>query len=275
MADVAEIETALVNLIAAALYPTGTANSSAIAAPASIYRGWPSAADLDADIKAGRVNVTVFADPGMTRNTSRYWPETEQVATVAPTITATDSGAVVTLGGTVTAGNVVGVQFGGGVLATAYAYAALAGDTLTTVAAALAAKIPGATSTGPVLTMPSALDAAAVVMVPQPSATEVRRQDQGFRVSIWCSTPTQRDTVAGLIDNAFASLRDANGNFTRFLPIKQGEVAWIRYLRSYTVDTPTRSALWRRDLLYQIEYGTTLLELDPVMLFGAGTLGIE
>ena len=275
MADVSDIEQALVNLIADIFYPNGTANPSAVGAPVSVYRGWPVANDLDADVKAGRVNITVFPDPGMTRNVTRYWPQTVQVAVVEPTIIATDtdSGATVTLSGTITAGNVVGVQFGAGAQAVAYAYRVLAGDTLPSVAAALAALIPGAISAGPVLTLPSNVEDGAAVMTPQPVSTEVRRQDQGFRISCWCANPTQRDIVAGLVDRALAGLRDANGNFTRFLTITSGgEVGWIRYLRSYTFDNPSKDAVWRRDLLYEVEYSTALLETEPVMLFGVGTL---
>jgi hypothetical protein len=273
MADLAEVETAIVSTIAAALYPTGTSNPSAISAPIRIYRGWPNAVALDADLLAGTVNVSVFSESGMTRNVTRYLLDAFQTAIVAPTVTATLAARAVTIAITIAApGNVVGVQFGAGAMAAAYAYLIQPGDTAATVAAALAAKVPGATVAGAVITLPSGLDAAAVAMVPQPVATEVRRQEQSIRVSCWCSSPDQRDATAGLIDNALASLRTAGGAFTQFLQVKPGEMARVVYQRSYTGDAPTKDALWRRDLVYSVEYGTSYLELDPVMLFGAGTI---
>jgi hypothetical protein len=154
----------------------------------------------------------------------------------------------------------------------AYATIVLAGDTLSAIAARLAGKITGASAAGAAITMPSRLNLAAATTTPQAVATEVRRQDQGFRVSCWCPNPAQRDTTAGLIDNAIAAMRDANGNFTRFMPIRTGETGWTRYLRTYVDDKPTKAGVWRRDLLYQIEYGTTLIESNPLMLFGGGTL---
>lgn len=270
MADTSEVEEAFVTFITAVLYPTGSSNPSSIGSPARIYRGWPNAAALDADLAAGVVNVSVFADPGMSRNTSRYPIASHQISTVAPTITVSVLGNVVTFGGTVTAGNVVGIETGAPIAA--YAYMAQSGDTLASVSTAIAAKIPGASSTGAAVTLPSPLNLSAAVMTPQSIATEVRRQDQGFRISCWCNTPTMRDTVAGGIDNAIAGMRDANGNLTRFMQIKTGETGWVRYLRSYASDVPTKATLWRRDLLYTVEYPTTLIEQDPAMLFGGGAL---
>ncbi len=267
MADLSDVETALVTLISAAVYPTGTGNPSAVGAPCRIYRGWPEATALNADLAAGTMNVTVFADPGLTRNTSRYWPVPQQISTVAPTVTVTVSGAVVTIGGTVTAGNVVGIAYGGSAQMTGVAYAALSSDTPATIAAAIAGLTPGAAATGAVVTMPSPLNVTGAVMVPQQASIEVRRQDQGFRISCWCNTPATRDTTAALIDNAIAGLRDANGNLTRFMPILPGASGWIRYLRGYVNDVPTKDTLWRRDLSYMVEYPTTNISVDPAVLF--------
>ena len=42
MADLADVETALVGLTTAALYPGGSAASSSVGADCRIYRGWPT-----------------------------------------------------------------------------------------------------------------------------------------------------------------------------------------------------------------------------------------
>jgi flagellin-like hook-associated protein FlgL len=67
----------------------------------------------------------------------------------AGTTNMTISGQTVTLGGTITAGQSASVTVDG----TTYSYTEQAGDTTTSVAAALAADIPGATSAGAVLTI--------------------------------------------------------------------------------------------------------------------------
>lgn len=274
MADISDIEAALVTLIATAIFPSitylpGDVQASATGTPIRLYRGWPESAMLNADVLQSRAHVSVFSEPGMTRNVSRWFPDPEQVATVTPTITATVSGVTVTLAGTITAGNVVGVRFGSPVAA--YAYIVQAGDTLTAVAAALATKA-GGSSVGAVLTLPSPINAASATMTPQPVATVTRQQEQGIRVSIWAPTPQARDGISSAIDSAISGLRNANGFFTRFFSVGTYEAARIVARTTYTNDMPARDRIWRRDLCYTVEYPTTLLEQNPQALFVGGPM---
>jgi hypothetical protein len=280
MADLSTVESALVSLIGLALFPASTYQSGAATTspvtgfPVKLYRGWPEQASLSADLLAGTAHCSVFPESGMTRNTTRFPHTTYQVPGVAPTVTAAVALLTVVLGGTITAGNVVGVQWGPVEAGMTAAYIVQGGDTLASVAASLAALIPGASSTGGVITLSSALYLNAVTMNPQPTVTEVRRQDQGLRVSCWCPTPAARDALAGTVDSALASLKDRNGNTTRFFAVTANEDGWLRYRSTYSNDMPARDRVWRRDLCYLVEYPTTWLELDPVMLFGGGTLTV-
>ena len=218
MSDLADIERSIVSLIAGALftgtYAPGAYQAAVTGTTTALYRGWPVQATLLADILAGKAHVSVFPEHGVTRNVSRWFPAPFQVSTVAPTITAFAAGATVTLSGTITAGNVAGIQ-GGSPLA-AYAYIIQAGDTLATVAAALAAKVSGATAAGAVITMPNALHLSVGTMTPQTVMTTTRQQEQGFRVSVWAPTPQVRDALAGAIDNAIAGLVGPTGVPTRW-----------------------------------------------------------
>ena len=293
MADLSDVENALVSLISGALFPAGgyvpgaMTASVAIAAPiptpavpapspapvsVRLFRGWPQASGLTADLATSCANVTVFSEVGMTRNVSRWMGGAYQVSANAPTITASVAGFTVTLTGTITQGNVVAVR--GGRPLTAYAYVVQAGNTLTTVAAALAAKVPGASSAGAVITMPSALSLAAATAVAQQALTVVRQSAQGVRVSIWAPTPLARDAVASVVDNALAGLRNNAGFLTSFFAVGSNERARLVYRSSATNDAPSRDLVWRRDLNFTVEYPTTLLETDPVMLFGGGGVAL-
>jgi hypothetical protein len=278
MADMSDVERALVATLGAALFPSISYQSGDYqpsAASGSIvtklYRGWPESANLNADLALGRAHVSIFPEP-ITRVVSRWFPAgTQQVVTAyVPTITATVSGSVVTLGGTVTAGNVVGIQCGSPLKA--YAYIAKSSDTLATCATALAAKVSGATSAGAAITLPTGLYIAARVMVPQTVYTVMRQQQQGLRVSVWAPTPSARDALASLCDNALASLKAATGQFTRFMPVNSYEAAKVDYRSTFTNDMPARDRVWRRDLCYTIEYPTCFIENDPAVLFEGGTL---
>lgn len=251
MADLTDVENALVALISATLYPNGTSQPSAVNVPAIVYPGWPQASQLDADLAAipsgtGRLHVTVF--PTKTeRNTTRYPTTPQDATTVGPTLTLTVSGQTITLGGTVsTPQNVAAL-----VDASAYTYAVQATDTLASIAAALAAQIPGASASEAVITIPAgSVIRAARAGGSGTSISEVRRQQRVFQITIWADTPANRASVAKLIDPVLAN--------TEFLTLADGTGAFVRYQSSCDDDMPQKANCYRRDLLYQVEYATTI-----------------
>lgn len=257
MADLSHVEDAIVALAAAALYPSGTGSPSAIGATCRIGRGWPQPGALNADLAAGVVNVSVAPRPGMTRNTTRYQDRWLYTPPGAPTLTATVSGATVTFAGTPAAGQLAGIASG----SAQGAYLVQAGDTLAAVAAALAALVPGCTAAGPVVTAPSPLALVGRVVSTTPAALEVRRQTQGFQATVWAPTPALRDAAAGAIDAALS--------YARWLALPDGSKAGpLIYTGSVTHDTGARELLYRRDLLFQAEYPTTMAQALAEMLFG-------
>ena len=151
MADLHDVENALVTIIAAALYPNGTGQASAITAPCKVMPGWPPPQTLDNDLLAGTVSVSVFAIAAASKLTSRYPTEWMPLTTVAATITAAVAGNVVTLGGTVSRPQNVTLIVNG----KPYSYAVQAGDTLTSIATGVATLVNAdvaCTSSGAVIT---------------------------------------------------------------------------------------------------------------------------
>src|SRR5271166_4184368 len=130
MADESDVETALVALASAALYPAGTGSASVPGPDCRIYRGWPNSAALDADLAAGKINVTVFPGGGASRTTTRY-AEHWMGASVQPMLTVAINGTSVTFGGTADVGQIAGILLDG----KGYAYRTQAGDTPQLVAA--------------------------------------------------------------------------------------------------------------------------------------------
>ena len=204
MADQSDVETELVALASAALYPNGTDASSMPGPVCRIYRGWPKAAALNADLAAGAINVTVFPASPATRNTTRYPNEWATTAAI-PTLTATVAGAVVTFGGMATIGQVAGVRVDN----RSYAYRTTVADTPPSVAANIAtlARADGiVTLSQATLTFQGAVDVLARVVSDAQGLMEARRQIQRFSVICWCSTPLLRDATAVAIDTYFAPL---------------------------------------------------------------------
>ena len=260
-----DAENALVQLAAAALYPNGANAAAIIPATIRLYRGWPNATALDADLAAGRVNITVFPVPGATRTTTRYSPAWLPEPVIA-TLTASVSGTTATFAGTADLSQLAGLLVDGA----SYVHRTAAGDTPALVAATLAAAIYPtriALASGASVTIPSATTLIARTTADASHAQELRRQQQQFRITAWCPSPDLRDAACEVIDIAYAS--------TPFLALVDGSPARLRFVSTTTFDTRQDAALYRRDLLYTVEYPTTQTAIEPSMLFGTLGLGAD
>ena len=245
MADTADVENAIVALIARALYPDGT--TPLLGVPAKAYRGWPVPAQLDADLKAGTLNASVFPTDAESKVT-RHQPRWAELPAASPTLALTAAEATVTVSGTpaspLNAAVVVGNK--------AYVYAVQPGDTVNAVALGLALLISvdrPATNLGPVLTVPNAASLAARVGGFGSAVRELKRQKRGYQVTLWCPTPQSRDAAASLIDAALAA--------ADYLSLPDGTAARLLYERSRVSDRAERDGLYRRDLFYSAEFSTT------------------
>lgn len=256
MADLADVEAALVGLIAAALYPNGADTASAIGMAARIYRGWPVLGGLDADLAAGIINISVLAVPGQVRNTTR-WNDPSLDTYASPTITLSVRGSTATVGGAAGAGQLAGLLIDG----LGYAYRATSGDTPGSVAAALARLIgPTASADGATVTVTGARRLTGRVAADAADARELRRQQQSFRVTLWCGDPASRDVASAAVDLALGQLD--------FITLPDGSSARVRFESTASSDRQEEADLYRRDLVYSVEYATVLLSQLPTMLFG-------
>lgn len=258
MAELADVENALVCTLAQAVYPNGTAASSATGTPVRIYRGWPLPAPLDADLKAGVVNISVFPldqERNLTKN-PLDWIELPQ----PPVYLAIGvSGDLATVSGRVTCPLNAGLTVKG----IPYIYPLQATDTPASVATALAAMIPGATSSGADIVLPPGSNAVATVGAVGNIVQEIRRQQKSFRISLWCPSPATRDALAAVADSALANLS--------FVNLPDGTSGRIRYERTQTMDGVQKSGLYRRDLVYTVEYSTTNVTIAAAVI----SLGIN
>ena len=87
----------------------------------------------------------------------------------------------------------------------------------------------------------------------------LRQQSQGFMVTAFTPTPASRDAVCSRIDLVIAELR------WLALSDQQARIVWTG---TQYEDGPSRAALWRRSLTYNVTFWTTSLREDAAMLFG-------
>jgi len=250
MADVTDVESALVSFIAQVLYPQGTSAPSSVGVPVMVYAGWPTADTLDKDLRAGKVHVSVFPT-NIERNTSRYKMDWQTVSEPVQTITAALAGQTITIGGTVaTPQNVMAM-----VDRRPYIYAVQAGDTLTSIATGLAALIPGATSLGAVVTCSAlSLPTVARVGAAGTSIMVLRNQERVMTLTVWADTPAHRKTVTEAVDVALAGIS--------FLTMSDQTQARLIYRNSHVDDSQQKAKLYRRDLFYNVDYATTITEAE-------------
>lgn len=229
-----------------------------------IYRGWPIAAELDADLLAGTAHVSVFSMPNTERNTTRYPRDDIEVAPPVHTLIAAVNGNTITIGGTVAVPQNVIALAG---TRSAYPYGVQANDTLATIATALAALIaadyPGTAAVGPVITVagkPGVLQAR--IASSAKVWTEQKRQERAIDIICWCPTPAMRDILAGAIDLALSEMD--------FITMPDKGAARLRYEKSPETDDAEKVQLFRRDLIYMVEYATA----SVTDAYEIGALGI-
>jgi hypothetical protein len=270
MADQADVEQALVALLANALYPQGSAAPSALLldngyATFRIYRGTPNAPALDADLAQGIAHLTVFPGTGAVRNVTRYSRVWKPIAPVPPSLVVSTGGVTASFSGSCVSGQLAGIAVNGLI----FPYAVQRNDSPATVASNLAAQIRTAgwivAYSGTTLSISGARSFTARVVSGAQALMEIKRQIQEFRVTLWCADPVSRDAAAGIIDTALAT--------PNFIALADRSSAHLKFFGSSTTDGGADASLYRRDFVYTAEYPTTLAEVEPAMLFGVG--GIE
>src|ERR1700709_1058091 len=112
MADISDVEQAVVATVTDILYPAGSTQSSIIGALCRIYRGWPNSSTLNADLAAGFANITVATDNDSGRTTTRYLSKWDTLL-VPCGVAVGVYGQTVTISGVPTSGDVVGVMIDG------------------------------------------------------------------------------------------------------------------------------------------------------------------
>ncbi len=260
MADLSDVEREVMNVVVRAIYPGGTTVPSITNGDVKIYRGWPSPVGLNADLAKGISTVSIFSDPKLTRETTRYPRVWRTSSITAPSLTASTLGRTITFGGIGGAGQVAGIT----VDTDCYALTLSDSDTPSSVAAFFAKAIVGAIVTGPNIVVPGMGNLCCRVVGSGVSIMETRRQEQRLVVSIWCADPVSRDVLAGNLDCAFSPID--------WVHFSDGSAGKLSYRQTSEIDSSENASLYRRDLCYDIEYPTIICKTSSEMLFGSGVL---
>jgi hypothetical protein len=258
MADLPDAENALVAFITAALYPSGVpAGGASILGPVcKVYRGWPVPASLDADLAAGIVNVSIFTESGGEKNTTRCALDWQTLTPASPQISLSVAQNVVTVGGTIQAGDFASVKVG---FRHVYTVPVASGSTLASVASALAtlvaADFPGTAVAGTTITIPTSSTVLVAAGGIGMAWKELERQSQIFQITLWCPTPASRDLVGSFVKSAFAAINR--------LVLADSSFASVKFQRSIVTDRDQTRQSYRRDFFYTVEFPTSITAQFP------------
>lgn len=252
MADLTDVANTLVGIIAGVVYPNGTSQPSVTGQKVKIFQGWPDSAELNKWLQGNGAQISVF--PLTTEKTlPMRLPEWQQLSLDAPAITAVVDGVTVTYAGAGGKPQNAAVLVDG----IAYVYAIQTSDTPAAIAAALASLIGvdrAASSAGAVLTITNSHYIVARIGVHGTSIQELRRQERQYQISIWANCYDQRDPLAELVDVALSALVR--------IDLPDGSQGIVRYKGSIQNDSLQKSGIYRRDLMYSVEYSTTQTRID-------------
>jgi hypothetical protein len=138
------------------------------------------------------------------------------------------------------------------------------------VAANLATQIQGdfiAILSGASIHVPGAVILQARVAPDGVATQEARRQQREIRVIAWCATPSLRDVTSSIVDTSLAN--------QPFVTLNDSTVARLIYHGTQVFDQSQNALLYRRDLIYMVEYATMVTISAPSMLFGNLTLNAD
>lgn len=262
MADISDVTAYLQATATAAVYPDGISVPSVAAMDCRIYEGWPDAAQLDLDL-AGKMlslstglpgtrpggpvaNVSIFPMMGTGIAVYQILDETYVVTPVNYGMSLSTNGNTLTVTGQPNAQEYLTL-----VCDDQFAYSANGASTaaiLATLASAAQANYPSASSTSNTITIPTTH----AFIVRQGGygvlGKVTHRQRHPVMVSVWAPTQAVRSTLSKAIDVA---IKNSNK-----VTMPDGSQALVIYSRTNISDDQSSATVYRRDLIYMVEYAT-------------------
>ncbi|WP_143217300.1 hypothetical protein [Acetobacter sp. DsW_063] len=263
----ADIEQSLAEKIASFVYPSESSSESIFDFDVKIARGWPPAAELNADLTAASplAWITVNQKSGMTRDKTRYgrgWIPSRTQSDIG--ITAKTSNGVLQFNGVATASGVAGAV----VDDVAYPVYVSIGDTATLVAQKIGAQIREVGRSTIVTTGSSLLNSSARTFYAKISSNisierELCRIEEGFCISLFAPSIAYRDTLESGVMTALLAgdelLRDVDSG-----PLK--------FVKRDAIDSSLNEGLYRLDLIWTFEYGWTETQAVAPTLWPVGVV---
>lgn len=265
MADLSEIMTHLAVLATEAVYPSGTGLPSVANMDVRLYEGWPLPDQLDRDL-AGQMfsgsplrvverpggpvaNVSIYPMPGTGIKIYQILNKTHVITppTYGLSISVNTTGDTITVSGQPVAGEYLTLLCDGNVILSQ------TGSTTAAILSALATQAHTAYPSGVVATSTTLKIPVTHSLVVRRGGTALmgrvtHRQRHPVMVTVWAPTHTIRAKLSDAIDVKFKQ------NLVFTMP-DTSQVLMV-YNRTHLHDEKQTSTIYRRDLIYDVDYAT-------------------
>lgn len=267
MADISDVTAFLANAAKNAVYPSGILSPSVAGMDVRIFEGWPVADQLELDM-AGKmlsgtppvpiarpggplINVSVFPMLGNTATPYQILDSTWLISPPVYGLAISVVNGVITITGTPTAGEYLSI-----IADRTYAHSesgVSAAAIIASLAADFAANYSGVSSTASTLTIPYKFDLTVRQGAVGTLGKVIHRQKQSVMITTWAPTHAARTTIAKAIDVTL--------KIFGVITMPDTSQANLSYNRTNVMDDQQMRTVYRRDLIYDVEYAT--LETFP------------
>ena len=265
MADISDVTALLAQTVLDACYPSGTQQASVTNADVFISEGFPLEGQLDPSIKAGKAAVTIYAAVGGAQNADQYLRRQEVISPAVLGLTLMVQDNVITFAGAPVPGEFVTVLLNNGaVLLNSAQITVLA--ILADLASQAVTAFPSLSHDGTTITFPGAYGVVARNGAKGLVGEILHREKSVVTVTIWAPNPADRTALANAID-----ITIKRGWRVTFPDTSQG---FVRYSTTRISDERQNVSIYRRDLVYEVEYSTMDI-YEAVTVLGVSTTTIN
>ncbi|MDI9222142.1 hypothetical protein QMZ30_14650 [Pantoea sp. EA-12] len=245
MASVDDVSQYLAKRVADVLYPGGSLLPGIVNAPVKIYPGWPASLPLQSDIESGGAHVSVWPLPAERKVNCALGRSYQQLAKGMPTLKLWVTDCAIAVSGVASALTNVQVRLNG----KKFIFHFRTGTTAEHVVNSLQQHLPHAFAMMGRVIISVVNQLSISVTTAGTAVRELRRQIKEFQVTVWAPSPQLRNTIGTAIDAVLSE--------HCHIDLGDGVPAQMFYARQFDSDAAENWHVYRRDLIFSVNFATT------------------
>ncbi|WP_039661538.1 MULTISPECIES: hypothetical protein [Pantoea] len=260
MASLDDVARFLARRVAEVVYPGGSRLPGIVNAAVKIYPGWPVPGDLQQDIDNGGVHISVWPLPAERKINTALGRLCRVIAKGKPTLQFTVNGSSISVAGMASALTNVQVSLNG----KAFTFHFPKGTTTEQAISELSAALPKSFTVLSSVCILMAERLSVSVTTAGTAVKELRRQIKDFQITVWAPAPGLRERIGSAIDAALSE--------QCHIDLNDGAPAQLLYARQFDSDRSENWHVYRRDLIFSVNYATTQVISAPEVISTAVNL---